>query len=85
MPYIETMTDAEKAIAEFLAKGGKVQKLADDESNNVSNAMWYKASQGQVDLDKKLAKGPLKPKTKKAPKPAQEGERFYHDAWKRNY
>ena len=36
MHYIETMTDAEKAIAEFLAKGGKVQKLADDASNNVS-------------------------------------------------
>lgn len=78
------MTDAEKAIAEFLAKGGTVKKLDADVSNNVSNGMWYKAAQGEVDLDKKLANGPLKPKAKRVAKPAAEGETFYHDAWKRH-
>lgn len=74
-------TDAE-LIAEFLAKKAAT-KIETGASNNVSDGMWYKASQGQVDLNEKLADGPLEPKAKKAPKPAREGEVFYHSAFKR--
>jgi hypothetical protein len=70
-------------IAEHLAKKGAT-KVAVGESNNIPNGMWYKAAQGQVDLNEKLADGPLEPKAKRKAKPAREGEVFYHSAWKRS-
>lgn len=73
----------EQLIAEFLAKKGAT-KIAVGESNNVSNGMWYKASQGEVDLNAKLENGPLAPKKARVAKPAREGERFFHSDWKRS-
>jgi hypothetical protein len=71
-------------VAALAAFKGKVTRIETGASNNVSDGMWYKAAQGQVDLNKKLADGPLNPKSKKVAKPAREGEVFYHSAWKRN-
>lgn len=75
------MTDAEK-IAAFLAAKGAT-KVPTGASNNISRGLWYKASQGEVDLNAKLADGPLPEPKKKGPKPARKGETFYHDAYRR--
>ena len=75
-------TEAE-LIAEFLAKKGAT-KVETGASNNITGGMWYKAAQGEVNLNEKLADGPLEPKKAKKAKPARKGEVFFHDAYKRS-
>lgn len=70
-------------IAEFLAKKGAT-KVAEGVGNNIPNGMWYKAAQGVVDLNEKLADGPLEPKAKRKAKPAREGEQFYQSYFRRS-
>jgi hypothetical protein len=76
------MTD-EELIAAHLAKKA-ITRVETGASNNITGGMWYKASQGQVDLNEKLANGPLAPKAKRVAKPAREGEVFFHSAFKRS-
>lgn len=75
-------TEAE-LIAEFLARKGAT-KVDASASNNITSGQWYKASQGEIDLNEKLADGPLPVKEKKKAKPAREGERFFHSDWRRS-
>ena len=75
-------TEAE-LIAEFLAKKGAT-KVDANASNNITGGQWYKASQGVIDLNEKLADGPLPVKEKKKAKPAREGEVFHHSSFRRS-
>jgi hypothetical protein len=73
----------EELIAAHLAKKGAT-KIAVGTSNNIPSGHWYKAAQGEIDLNEKLADGPLPVKEKKKAKPARKDERFYHADWRRS-